>query len=509
MKLLRPRLALRIYLLGLAQFALVLLGFALFMWTNRAAARRLEGDARAAVERIVASVGDSAVLARELDRVESVLDASVIIYDDTGQVLATNRRTGDVEPPVFTGPRPVFGLRNKVVMRPPFGGVPAPGFGGPMALPPGEVHARGFGGPPGLGPGGLHAPGFGGPPMLAFMMPVELPDGHAGRAFFAARNPRPFVSGYLVVGFVLVVVGLASFFMARSLAKPLTRLSTAARHFGAGELETRVGLDRADEIGEVARAFDEMAERVAHLVRAEKELIANVSHELRTPLARIRVALDLAAEGDASVARQSLKEITQDLGELEQLISDVLVASRLDLARRNVATKSGVLPFHIDRVEMGELLEKAALRFRAAHPDRPLTVGTMGDGTSVDGDAVLLGRALQNLLENAHKYTTRPDAMIQVQSGIDPSFVWIEVRDEGTGIAPDDLRHVFLPFFRSDKSRSRATGGFGLGLAIVKQIAEAHQGAVDIESRVGAGTRVRIRLPFSRGQHGPTQPGRR
>jgi two-component system, OmpR family, sensor kinase len=471
MSLLRPRLALRIYLVGLVQFGLVLLGFALLMWTHRATARNLEGDARAAVQRIVASLGDEGALARELERVDEVLDASIIVYDGSGKVLATNRRGNDIEPPAFTeGPR-LFRARGQGPMRAPFAGAPA---------------AIGFGGPPVLPPVG--------PPMLAFLMPVELSDG-PGRVFFAARNARAPFNGYLVVGFVLVVVGLASFITARSLAKPLTRLSAAAQSFGAGELETRVRLQRADEIGEVARAFDDMAERIAHLVRAEKELMANVSHELRTPLARIRVALDLAAEGDASVARQSLREIAEDLGELEQLISDVLVASRLDLARLGSSPATSGFPLHKEHVAISDLVEKTVVRFRAAHPGRPLDVEMVQDATSVDGDPVLLRRALENLLENAHKYTIDPNASIRLESGVDASFVWIEVRDPGIGIAADDLRHVFLPFFRSDKSRTRATGGFGLGLSIVKQIAEAHQGSVELASQIGAGTRVRIRLP--------------
>ena len=471
--------------MGLVQFALVLLGFALLMWTQRATAQNLQSDARAAVERIVRSLGDPDALARELERIGEVLDASITVYDGSGKVLATNRRGDDIEPPAFTGPPHTFPA-------------PPPGFPAPghhfRARAKGLVRAPFADVPAGVGFGDAPLMPSGGPPMLAFVMPVELPGG-PGRVFFAARNPRPPFNGYLIVGFVLVVVGLASFFTARSLAKPLTRLSAAAQRFGAGELETRVRLDRADEIGEVARAFDEMAERIAHLVRAEKELMANVSHELRTPLARIRVALDLAAEGDANVARQSLREIAEDLGELEQLISDVLVASRLDLARLGSRAASGGFPLHKERVSIFDLLEKTAARFRAAHPHRPLVVETAGDAAKVEGDAVLLRRAVSNLLENAHKYTSDPNAPIGLASGADSRFVFIEVRDQGIGIAPDDVRHVFLPFFRSDRSRTRATGGFGLGLSIVKQIAEAHHGNVEIESQIGTGTRVRLRLP--------------
>jgi signal transduction histidine kinase len=474
----------RIYLLGVVQFALVLLGFALLMWMNRATADNLEREAEGAIQRVIATLGDPDALRRELDRVHSELDATLVIHDEAGRVLATNRRPGDTEPPerpIPTEPPRLLRARTKLLAPPPLAGALPP--------PPGGRPAFGFGETRLLPPDG--------PPMLAFAKPVQLPNGQTGHAFYASRNPRAPANGYLVIGLVLVVVGLASFVTARSLARPLTCLSAAAQRFGAGKLETRVRLERTDEIGEVARAFDEMADRITGLVGAEKELIANVSHELRTPLARIRVALDLAAEGDAAVARQMLVEIADDLGELEQLISDVLVASRLDLARPGFSTISGGFPLHKEQVEVFDLLERVAVRFRSAHSDRPLILETTGDGTVVQGDAVLLGRALQNLLENAHKYTPRQDGVIRVASDVDSSSVWIAVSDEGIGIAPDDLRHVFVPFFRSDKSRTRATGGFGLGLAIVKQIAEAHGGSVDIKSEIGAGTRVRIRLPIA------------
>src|SRR5262249_45142450 len=148
------------------------------------------------------------------------------------------------------------------------------------------------------------------------------------------------------------------------------------------------------------------------LLRAEKELLANVSHELRTPLARIRVALDLASEGDAEVAKESLAEIAGDLSELERLISDILTAARLDLADGSDAP--GLPPLRRQRIDVRGLIDAAAIRFHSAHPERTLDVDVAGEIPPVDGDPVLLRRVIDNLLENAHKYTKSSNESIQV-----------------------------------------------------------------------------------------------
>jgi signal transduction histidine kinase len=293
---------------------------------------------------------------------------------------------------------------------------------------------------------------------------------------------------------VLVVVGVSSWLTARSLAKPLGKLAATATSFGAGELSARVGLSRSDELGDVAKAFDEMAERVTQSIRAERELLANVSHELRTPLQRIRIALDLAAEGDASTARESLREITEDLVELERIVDDVLTATRLSL--REGARAGAIPPLRREPVELPALLAKAAGRFRGAHPERRLEVASPpGNGPALEGDAVLLRRVVDNLLDNAHKYTEDPSRPIRLSCHVTGEQIVVEVVDEGIGIAKADLERVFEPFFRVDRSRTRATGGLGLGLVLSRRIVEAHHGTLTLESEPGKGTTARIELP--------------
>ena len=294
--------------------------------------------------------------------------------------------------------------------------------------------------------------------------------------------------GLLFIGAVLVALAVGSFPLARSIAAPVERLTRAARALGEGDLSARANVCARGEIGELGRAFDEMAARLEALVRGERELLANVSHELRTPLARIRVALELAAEGDAERARRYLAEIGQDLAELDGLVEDVLAAARLD-ARGPAGLRADAGP-----VDLAAVAREAAERFRAGHEGRALEVALAPDLPPLRGDAALLRRLLANLLDNAAKYS-EPPAPIRLAARADGAGAVLEVHDDGIGVAPEDLPRLFTPFFRTDRSRARGTGGTGLGLALARRIAEAHGGTIAAESAPGEGTTFRVRLP--------------
>lgn len=291
---------------------------------------------------------------------------------------------------------------------------------------------------------------------------------------------------------MLVAVGIAAVLLGASMARPLDRLGRAARALGSGDLSARAGLARRDELGDVARAFDEMADRVVALLRGQTELIANVAHELRTPLARIRVALDLAADGDAEVARTSLAEIGADLAELERLVADVLASARMDLAANTAA--GGEPPLHRGALEVGRLVAGSVDRLRSRFPERRVEVEVAAGLPEVEGDAVLLRRALDNLLDNARKYSPA-EVAIRVRAAARPGGVAVEVIDGGEGIGPEDLERLFTPFFRTDRSRARATGGVGLGLALSRRIVRAHGGDLSARSAPGEGTTLTLTLP--------------
>jgi signal transduction histidine kinase len=282
---------------------------------------------------------------------------------------------------------------------------------------------------------------------------------------------------------VLIVVAGASLWFTRRLVRPLEELAEAARKFGGGNTEARVHLEREDELGDVGRAFDDMADRTSALISSQRQLMADVSHELRTPLARIRVALELAAE-DPVAAKDVLSDVGVDLDEIDQLIADILTTARLDSDQTNLARSP---------IGVAELAEHAVARFEARHPGRKLERQIADSEQALECDPVLLRRALDNLLDNAAKYSDAPVSLQVVPNG---KSVMFAVADKGIGMSADDLERAGTPFWRSDVSRTRKTGGVGLGLALARRIARAHGGEVTLASKLGQGTTARLEIPF-------------
>jgi signal transduction histidine kinase len=285
---------------------------------------------------------------------------------------------------------------------------------------------------------------------------------------------------------VLILAGALLF--ARSLARPLGKLGDAAKRFGAGETAARARLGRPDELGDVGAAFDDMADRIEHLLRAQRDLVADVSHELRTPLSRLRVALEIAAD-DPSGAAETLREIQADLDELEKLVDDILTAGRLD------AGAPGAIAVARRPIKVGDLATTSANRFAQLHAGRRLHVELDDPEATVACDPVLLRRAVDNLLDNAAKYSEPPSEVdLRVRSA--DRAIEVVVADHGVGMDDDELAHAFTPFWRADASRTRGTGGVGLGLTLVRRIARAHDGDVQLSSRRGEGTTATLRIPY-------------
>jgi two-component system, OmpR family, sensor kinase len=308
------------------------------------------------------------------------------------------------------------------------------------------------------------------------------------------------------VPIALAWIGLAALLVSRTLGRPLEKIAAAARAFGRGQMSVRTGVDRRDEIGDVARAFDEMSERITKLLVAQRELMASVSHELRTPLARIRVAVELAQDGNAEIARRSLIDVAEDLTEIEDLIKDIFSAVRLEMAELGGSLEDAV-PLHRSEVAVAALVEKAVTRLRVRFPARPfqLTIDPACAHGRVHVDAILVRRSLENVLENAQKYSPAAAAVRTVLTRTDGAFI-IQITDDGFGIGAADLPFVFSPFFRADRSRTRATGGVGLGLALAKRVIAAHGGTIALASQLDVGTTVTFTLPKSAAPGGELLP---
>jgi signal transduction histidine kinase len=300
----------------------------------------------------------------------------------------------------------------------------------------------------------------------------------------------------LAVGLVVLCVGAA--LTARWIIRPLLKLEATASALGQGDLSARSGLVRDDELGRLASRIDDMGDQIQRMLANERELLANVAHELRTPLSRIGVALDLAGEGDGQRARASLGEIAVDVAELEVIVDDILTALRYDISR------GASLPLHRERTAPAAIAAASTERMRVRHPDRPLELSLVGELVAIDVDPVLFRRAIDNLLENAHKYT--PDRVSPIQFVVRAAADRVEfvVIDRGIGIATADLPNIYNSFFRAERSRSRETGGVGLGLTLAKRIVEAHGGTIEVTSTIGHGTRARVSVPAA--SRSATQP---
>jgi signal transduction histidine kinase len=196
------------------------------------------------------------------------------------------------------------------------------------------------------------------------------------------------------------------------------------------------------------------------------------------------LTLGLAEEAEPEKARGYLREMEQDVLELERLVGDVLTTARLDA--------TGALALRLERVEPRALVEQALARFRRSHPDR-VVEAALRQAPAREADPGLLGRVFDNLLDNAAKYSD-PETSIDVALEEREGGIAIAVRDRGIGIAPEDLARLFTPFFRAERSRTRNLGGAGLGLALSKRIVVAHGGRIEVASQQGEGTTVTVVL---------------
>jgi signal transduction histidine kinase len=312
-------------------------------------------------------------------------------------------------------------------------------------------------------------------PHLILLMRIPLPPGVA-----QIMPLRPLL---ILLGVLLVSASLLYPF-SRSITRPLERLTAVAEAFGRGDLSARSGIAAHDEVGRLARSFDEMADRVQAARRAEKELLANVSHELRTPLARMKIGLELIDVRGDEAAHKRVLALNEEIDELEKMIADVLTASRLELS---------ALPLRRVPLQAREVLERSRARAEALSLGERIEVAAPPDLT-LTADEGLLARALDNLIENARKYAVGGEKPIHLEAIREDGAVLFSVSDHGPGFAPEELPRIFDPFYRGQTAASFGAG-YGLGLALARRVAEAHGGSIRALNAEGGGARLELRLP--------------
>ena len=283
-----------------------------------------------------------------------------------------------------------------------------------------------------------------------------------------------------------VLIGALCYLLAVHLASPLRNLRRVVDRFGRGELGMRFHLARRDEIGELARAFNRMADHITTLLSAERRLLQDVSHELRSPLARLGFAVELAKTSNDQEA--ALTRIRKEADRLGQLVDELLQLTRAegDPAARNV-----------DEFDLGELIddlvEDCAVE---AEAKKCRLVTRIAEKPILFGERELVRRACENVLRNAIRHAPA-DSQIEVSLSTRDGRATITIRDYGPGVPPDVLGEIFQPFYRVEKDRDRSSGGIGLGLAITQRAIELHHGRVTAQN-ANPGLIVEIELPTDR-----------
>ena len=290
--------------------------------------------------------------------------------------------------------------------------------------------------------------GMTGPPPESF---VRLPDGRKLLSSEPLGFTRPKAMLHNALMLLALGIGVAAFPLVRHLTKRLERLQQGVESLGAGDFTTRVKVEGKDEVARLAQSFNRAADQIEQLVGAHKTLLANASHELRTPLARIRLALELIKDGVDPKRRAGLE---QDIAELNHLLDEILLASRLGAIQENTES---------EELDLLALAAEECARYDEAVLD--------GESAVVQGDPRLLRRLLRNLLENAHRHGV-PPAQVQIVSA--DGQARLRVWDAGPGVPDAEFERVFEPFFR--RRGTLDNSGAGLGLALVRQIARRHGG---------------------------------
>jgi signal transduction histidine kinase len=282
------------------------------------------------------------------------------------------------------------------------------------------------------------------------------------------------VQGYIRMAVLIILLTLVlclSYFSIRWVLRPVKWLQEGVNQVAKGNLDHVVQAGRSDELGRLAEAFNAMTERIQSMLRDRDQLLLDVSHELRTPLTRMKVALEFLPKGQAE------KNIREDALEMESMITAILEEARL----RHVSEK-----LQKKQIDLRDLILDILREYRDQLP--PLTADIPEKGSVLEIDPELIKIALRNLLNNAIKYSEPDGPPVKLMVIQEEKQVMLQIQDCGIGIPAEDLPHIFEPFYRVDKSRSRRTGGYGIGLSLCKSIMDAHNGKIEVESTFQKGS---------------------
>ncbi|MDH5720673.1 MAG: HAMP domain-containing histidine kinase [Spirochaetia bacterium] len=305
-----------------------------------------------------------------------------------------------------------------------------------------------------------------------FMLDFEKPPPH---------EKRWMMSLIVVLSFIL----LTGYFLVKKVLMPVTWLSQGVKKISKGDFYVQIPENRKDELGALIRSFNEMAKEIKRMITLRERLLTDVSHEMRTPLTRLKLSLEMMKPN----SRQ--KSLREDVRELEMMLTEILETERLN-------SKYYMNKIRIFDLEL--LLRNISKYIKDIYPKVKYEFINKGV-KKIKGNEELLKRAFSNILENAFKYASQninSKVIVNLENKTDS--IQLSISDNGPGISKKEIINIFEPFYRTDKSRARETGGYGLGLSIVKKILDLHNANISVKSSIKKGSVVVVNLPQTKGE---------
>lgn len=314
----------------------------------------------------------------------------------------------------------------------------------------------------------------------------------AAEQTFMANVDRSILVAALIA---ILIAAVAAWLLARRISLPLWSLTSSAKRFAGGEMDERVEAGGPKEVGELADAFNDMADSLGQAETLRRRLVADVAHELRNPVAALRAQIEGVSEGVIAMDESRVVSLAADVNHLSRLVEDLQTLS---------VAEAGKLPYVMAPVDLSQVVAGEVERLTPLlNPGVRLIVDESDIPWTAVADELRISSVVRNLLSNAIRHTRA--GRITVSARRDGEAITIQVADTGEGIPAEDLPFIFERFYRADSARAADTGGAGIGLAISKRIVEDHGGSVFARSEPGAGTTVGFTLP--RGGVGPSVTG--
>lgn len=278
---------------------------------------------------------------------------------------------------------------------------------------------------------------------------------------------------------LLTLILTGAFLTIRWILKPVRWLDEGVREVSRGNLKHRVPLKRSDELRDLAEGFNNMTGRIRDMLRTKEQLLLDVSHELRSPLTRAKVALEFLSEGKA---RDS---IAGDISEMEKMINDILETARMHHLHGKLK---------LQQTKLAALLQDILPDYEKQPPG--IQLDEFSETLVINVDPGQIKAVFKNIISNAIKYSNAASDPVRITVNQKAHYTVVQIADNGIGIPVEEISFIFEPFYRVDKSRSKATGGYGLGLSLCKTIMDAHDGKIEVTSKPGEGTTVSLFFPL-------------